>query len=129
VVDIGATPQRILVLDDDPVIREVWTALLTRAGYAVVPVSTGREALRLMQNLVPDLVVLDLRMPEMSGDEFLRALLGTSVPVLVVSAFVAEHAKELRARGLNVVGVLDKLAPSAEFLRAVEAAIVAAPPR
>jgi two-component system KDP operon response regulator KdpE len=123
-----ATVPSILIVDDEPIIREVWTTTLTRAGYRVVPAGSGREALAVMRDVVPDLVVLDLRMPEMSGDEFLRALLGTSIPVLVVSSFVEDHARELRASRFNVVGVLDKLAGPAEFLRAVKTAL-ASPPR
>jgi CheY-like chemotaxis protein len=122
-----ATPKWILVADDDPIIREIWTATLTRAGYRVGTASTGREALAFMRDVVPDLVVFDLRMPGMSGDEFLRALLGTSIPVLVVSSFVEDHARELRAGRFNVVGVLDKLVALDQFLRAVEAALAASP--
>ena len=92
----AATPKWwTLVADDDPMhIREVWTATLTRAGYRVGAASTGREALAVVRDVVPDLVVLDLRMPGMRRDEFLRALLGTSIPVLVVSSFVEDYALE-----------------------------------
>jgi CheY-like chemotaxis protein len=116
----------ILVADDDARVREVWTDALTGAGYRVVTASTGREALELMRAAVPDLIVLDLRMPEMSGPAFLRVLQGAPdlqrIPVLIVSGFLDDE--EPRASlGLNIIGRLEKPLRLAEFVSAVGAAL------
>jgi CheY-like chemotaxis protein len=78
-----------VVEDDDP-IREMLAELLTNAGYGVIEANTGREALDRLREQQPDLVVLDLMMPAMSGWQFLdRArpqLQRLNVPVMIVSA-------------------------------------------
>jgi DNA-binding response OmpR family regulator len=119
---MGTLPS-ILIVDDNPVVGEVFTEALTRAGYRPASARTGREALALMRAVVPDLIVLDLRMPEMSGPELLRALLGTTIPVLVVSGFLSEYGEALRGVQVNVVDRLEKPVAPAELVRAVEAAL------
>jgi len=64
----------ILVVDDDPHIREVMRVALEHAGYRVAEAADGRAALRLHDELRPALVVLDIMMPEMDGTEACRAL-------------------------------------------------------
>jgi two-component system chemotaxis response regulator CheY len=126
---VTAAAQWILVADDDAGIREVWTVALTRAGYRVLTASNGREALDLMRAVVPDLIVLDLRMPEMSGPAFLKVLQGSPVlqriPVLIVSGFLQDE-EPLPVTGLNIVGRLGKPLRLAEFVGAVRAAFTPA---
>jgi two-component system response regulator MprA len=62
----------ILVVDDDPDIRNIVTRVLTAEGYAVHTAAHGAEALALMHKQMPDGVVLDLGMPVMDGKSFLR---------------------------------------------------------
>jgi CheY-like chemotaxis protein len=118
----------ILIVDDNPVIREIFTEALTGAGYRAATARTGREAFALLRAVAPDLILLDLRMPEMSGPEFLKALLGTTIRVLIVSGYLEEYAEALRETQLNVVGRLAKPVRPAELVRAVEATL-APPPR
>ena len=66
--------QQIMVLDDDPAIRDVLTAALCAEGYDVVPVATGEEALSRLKTLTPDVLFLDLLLPGVSGFEILAAL-------------------------------------------------------
>ena len=87
----------------------------------------GREALARMRTLVPHLIVLDLRMPEMSGSEFLRALVGTTIPVIIVAGFLAEYAEALSGTQFNVVARLEKPVAPAELVCAVVAALWARP--
>ena len=81
----------VLVVDDEPDIRETVRTILESEGYRVRIASNGREALDLMrQGSPPGLVLLDLMMPEMDGYEVLEAMRNdralASIPVTVVSA-------------------------------------------
>jgi two-component system KDP operon response regulator KdpE len=62
----------VLVVDDEPQILRVMRASLPIRGYEVLTVSSGEEALNQLSKQVPDLVILDLAMPEMSGLEVCR---------------------------------------------------------
>jgi CheY-like chemotaxis protein len=61
-------PKTILVADDEKGQLNLLEIALKSRGYAVITASNGREALRLVHNLKPDLVLLDVQMPEMDGD-------------------------------------------------------------
>jgi len=87
-------PLRVLVVDDEPLIRRALTATLEAAGYAVIPAADGASALDAAALRQPDAVVLDLRLPDMDGVEVCRRLRGWSdVPVIVLSALDAETEK------------------------------------
>ena len=80
-------PHHILVADDDPHIREVICFALEKAGMKTSAVSDGAAALQAIERQTPDLVVLDIGMPEMDGLEVCRRLRQRSdVPVLFLSA-------------------------------------------
>lgn len=80
-------PRHILVVDDDPHIRDVICFALDKAGMETEPVGDGMAALVRIERRMPDLVVLDVGMPEMDGLETCRRLRRTSdVPVLFLSA-------------------------------------------
>jgi CheY-like chemotaxis protein len=122
-------PKWILVADDDDAIRELWTRVLTHAGYRVLTAANGREALDLMRAVVPDLLILDLRMPEMNGSALLDAL-GRSpvlerIPVLIVSGFLEDESPR-RSLGLNIIGRLPKPMRSADLLAAVKTGLASA---
>ena len=79
--------KRILVVDDEPNIREVICFALERAGMTTITARNGAEALRVVQREAPSLIVLDIGMPELDGLEVCRQLRRTSeVPVLFLSA-------------------------------------------
>ena len=79
----------ILVIDDDPSIRELYTTLLHGEGYRVETAIDGQDGLNQL-GCAPDLILLDLMMPFMDGSEFLRRLRRlakhASTPVIVLSA-------------------------------------------
>jgi two-component system OmpR family response regulator len=78
---------RILIVDDDPSIREVVRFALRKEGYETAEAGDGAEALRLFDETGPDLVVLDILMPEMDGTEVCRALRSRSrVPIIFLSS-------------------------------------------
>jgi two-component system, OmpR family, response regulator len=80
-------PHHILIADDDPHIREIICFALEKAGMKTVAVADGAAALQAIERRAPDLVVLDIGMPEMDGLEVCRRLRHTSdVPVLFLSA-------------------------------------------
>lgn len=64
----------VLVVDDDPMAREVLTRRLARLGHAATPVADGRQALQILGRQAFDLVLLDLRMPGLDGFQVLRAI-------------------------------------------------------
>lgn len=80
----------VLVVDDDANIRKMIVAALKRDGYTFLEAPNGREALDLMRAQHPDVVVLDLMMPVLSGWDVLRERSGDedlmSIPVIIVSA-------------------------------------------
>ncbi|RJP79171.1 MAG: hybrid sensor histidine kinase/response regulator [Candidatus Zixiibacteriota bacterium] len=84
-------PQHLLVVDDDAMIREVLQTRLERAGYRVTPAGSGEEALAAVAAGLPDLVVLDVRMPGIDGYEVCRRLRAAeetrTLPVLMLTAY------------------------------------------
>ena len=74
----------ILVAEDEPLLRRILTGLFEEAGYRVVVAATGREALERFAESKPDLVVTDIRMPEMDGIELLERLKTVDPDVLVI---------------------------------------------
>ncbi|GAB7193601.1 response regulator transcription factor [Kineococcus sp. NUM-3379] len=79
---------RLLVVDDEPSIRELLATSLRFAGFEVAAAADGAEALRLAEQSRPDLVVLDVMLPDMDGFAVTRRLRqrGTDVPVLFLTA-------------------------------------------
>jgi two-component system, chemotaxis family, chemotaxis protein CheY len=80
---------RLLVVDDDPTIREMLEMLLDSEGYEVATASNGADALDALPELHPDLIILDMKMPVMDGWEFMdryRTLPDATAPVVVLSA-------------------------------------------
>lgn len=79
-----------LVVDDDPNIRRMIIAALKRDGYSFLEAPNGRDALDLMRESHPDVVVLDLMMPVLSGWDVLRERMSDPelrrIPVIIVSA-------------------------------------------
>ncbi|HEX2522825.1 MAG TPA: response regulator transcription factor [Terriglobia bacterium] len=84
----------VLVVDDEPQILRVMRASLPIRGYEVFTASSGEEALSYLNKQVPDLIILDLAMPEMSGLEVCRRVREfSSVPIIVLSAKGSESDK------------------------------------
>ena len=74
----------ILIIDDDMHIGDMLTEVLEREGYGVLRAYSGTEALMLLSSKTPDLVLLDLMLPGLSGEEVLPKI--KNIPVIVVSA-------------------------------------------
>ena len=82
-------PKRILLVEDDRYLRRACEASLRLAGFTVVSVEDGAEAVRAVREAPPDLVLLDVLLPKMSGLDVLRVLKADpetkAIPVLVLS--------------------------------------------
>lgn len=87
---------KILIIEDDVAILRFMTTVLTRTGYKVLKARTGRDASLMIESHCPDLIILDLGLPDADGMEILKKLRSWSaVPVLVVSARTMEKDKVL----------------------------------
>ena len=112
---------RVLIVDDDDVIRNLLGELLDGEGYAVEAVANGKEALAVLQRWRPDTILLDLMMPKMDGWRFRaeqqRRADVADVPVVILSA-----ARALRARAatLDPVSILGKPFDLDELLRTID---------
>ena len=113
--------QRVLVVEDDEATQELLQKRLTKEGWQVVAASNGREALERLTQGPPDLVLLDLMMPEMDGFEFLEAFRKqpgcAQITVVVMTAKILTPADHLRLRG-QVSQVVAKANLSPEMLAA-----------
>jgi two-component system OmpR family response regulator len=98
------TPQaKLLVVDDEPDIVELLSASLKYHGYAVATAKSGREAMEEARRFRPDMILLDVMMPELDGFDVLRRLRGegTRTPVLFLTA---RDATEDKIKGLTLGG-------------------------
>src|SRR5438132_14075684 len=85
---------RILVVDDDPQIRRVLRTALIAQGYEFTDARNGEEALETMRDEKPDLLILDMNMPRMTGLETCRSIRTTSdVTIIMLTAPDAESDK------------------------------------
>jgi DNA-binding response OmpR family regulator len=132
--------QTILVVDDAENLRVLVKSYLAQEGYKVVTASNGREALFVARENKPELIILDLMMPEMGGYEFMRHYSREgNAPIIVLTAKIEESDKvlglelgaddyvtkpfsmrELAARVRAVLRRAGKATPQAEVLRAGE---------
>lgn len=89
-----------LVVEDELKIRDLLRSYLEREGHVVLSTSSGAEAITLARNAHPDLIVLDLRLPDVPGEEVAREVrLFSSVPIVMLTA---KSAEEDRIRGLEL---------------------------
>jgi two-component system KDP operon response regulator KdpE len=90
-----SAPIRILVIDDEPPIRKLLRTGLTSQGYQTIDATNGRTALEALAREVPDLILLDLGLPDMQGHDLLRIIRETheDVPVIVLSSREDERGK------------------------------------
>jgi two-component system OmpR family response regulator len=100
---VPTTEARLLVVDDEPTILELLSASLRYAGFEVRTAATGKEALAALHDYQPDLLVLDVMMPDLDGFGVARRLRsdGARVPVLFLTA---RDATEDKVTGLTLGG-------------------------
>lgn len=97
---MAASVKKILVVDDEPKIAEVVKSYLEHSGYEVFTAYDGKSALDLLERLKPSLIVLDLMLPDISGEEICRMVREkTRTPIIMLTAKVEE---ESILRGLDI---------------------------
>lgn len=114
---------RILLVDDEPAIQRAVGPLLRSRGYDVEIAGTGADALRLAAGRAPDLIVLDLGLPDLEGTEVCRRLRAASaVPVIVLSARGSE-ADKVQALDLGADDYVTKPFGPEELLARIRVAL------
>ena len=113
----------ILVVDDDPNIREVVGLYLRRGGYVVVPAADGEEALESYRRHSPDLVVLDLMLPRLSGLEVCRRLGAERREPLIMLTAWGEEEDRILGLDLGADDYVVKPFSPAELVARVEAVL------
>lgn len=90
---------KILVIDDEQSIRDAFELALMDESYEVVTAVDGLDGLKKFEEVQPDLIFLDLKMPRMNGVEALKEIrkLNAKVPIFIVTAFAREFMEELDA--------------------------------
>jgi CheY-like chemotaxis protein len=101
--DPGGDATTVLVIDDDPSVRDLMTRFLGKMGYLAVPAPSGPEGLRLARELRPGIITLDVVMPDMSGWDVLTELKAdpelASIPVIMIT--IVDHEALGLARGAS----------------------------
>jgi CheY-like chemotaxis protein len=98
----------ILVVDDDPFIRDVLAELLEEEGYAVATADDGAEALRLVATSRPSLILLDMDMPVVDGREFARRYRQQPGPHAPIAVITAAYDARIAAADIGAQGHLAK---------------------
>lgn len=93
----------ILLVEDSKFLRLASERSLTKAGYSVISTDDGEQALRVAQELAPDLILLDMLLPKLGGPEVLRALkkdpATARIPVIVLSSLPQKNETRLKKEG------------------------------
>jgi CheY-like chemotaxis protein len=110
----------VLVIDDELSIRVLVRMILEDDGYEVLEAETGEQGLEIVQTSSPDLVLLDIRLPDMDGLEVLRRLVARPSPprVVIMSAHSSEPTLE-RAKREGTTGYIIKPFTHSELLEVV----------
>lgn len=119
--------KRILIIDDDILVRESMKSILERSGFEAIVAKNGQEALNLIANEVLDLIVTDIRMPGMDGIATLKALredrkkFGKGpLPEIILTAYDDAEARQ-RAKDLGVRDFVLKPFELDQFLNLIKA--------
>jgi two-component system KDP operon response regulator KdpE len=121
---MNGIPAKILVVDDEPPIRRLLRTSLASQGFLVSEAATGHGALAEIEQAEPDLVILDLGLPDMQGQAVIRAVRdkGSSLPILVLSSRADETGK-VEALDLGADDYVTKPFSAGELLARIRAAL------
>jgi len=123
---------KILVVEDNELNLKLFCDLLRAHGYETEPVRDGRDALARARDFAPDLVVMDIQMPHISGLELIERLKADedlrAIPIMAVTAYAAKGDEE-RIREAGAEGYVSKPISVIRFVEAVRALLAAAAAR
>jgi len=124
---------KILIVDDENSIRELFTYIFEDAGHEVVQACNGRVALEILQSAIPDFMVLDVSMPEMTGTEFVAELKKRAVrnpalneiPFVVMTGenFMESELNKVFASARGFICYFPKMTPPEQVLEKAEATL------
>ena len=118
--------KRILVVEDNDLNRKLFCDVLKANGHEVVPVADGRNVVATAQRFVPDLVIMDIQLPHVSGIDLIGQLKADAalagVPVLAVTAYAGKGDEE-RIRDAGAADYLAKPVSIGPFMAAVRALV------
>ena len=124
--------QKILVVEDNELNLKLFCDLLRAHGYEVEPVRDGREALTSARAFAPDLIVMDIQMPHITGLELIEQIKADEellhMPIMAVTAYAAKGDEE-RIRDAGAEGYVSKPISVLKFVEAVRALLEAAAAR
>ena len=116
--------KKILIVDDDPDALVSLANILKRAGYEVTTTASGKEAFKIAMKTVPDLIVLDIVLPDMGGGEVGRMLAENpstcDIPIIFLSGILRKKDEEILESRPGKNYVVAKPATSSEILAIVE---------
>lgn len=122
--------KRILVVEDNDLNRKLFCDVLKSQGYAVEPCADGLEALDKARSFVPNLIIMDIQLPNVSGLDLIEAAKADAmlrqIPVLAVTAYAGKGDEE-RIRDAGAEGYLAKPVSIKPFMAAVKALIEKSP--
>nr|WP_298924954.1 response regulator [uncultured Erythrobacter sp.] len=114
--------KRIMVVEDNDLNRKLFCDVLKANGFDVEPVADGESVLETARSVTPDLIIMDIQLPGISGVDLIEAaqqdMLLAQIPVLAVTAFAAKGDEE-RIRAAGASGYLSKPVSIMPFMNAV----------
>ena len=120
--------EKILIVEDNELNLKLFCDLLRAHGFEVEPVRDGREALERARAFAPDIIIMDIQMPHVSGLELIEQVKAeealASVPILAVTAYAARGDEE-RIRDAGAEGYVSKPISVVKFVEAVRALLPA----
>jgi len=117
---------KIAIIEDDAVINQMYRMKFEADGFEVQVADNGRSGIDMVQSYMPDLILLDLQMPEMTGDEALSKIRsqpwGANIPVIILTnTGIEESPKSLKELNIHSYIVKAELTPSQVVAKAKEA--------
>ncbi len=116
--------KKILVVDDEESVITFLSTTLKRASYEVIATTRGKQAVPLARTHLPDVIILDMRIPDMGGEEIFRVLasdpLTKEIPIIYLTALVTEDEEKFVKSLTGRMRVLSKPTTTEKVLEAVE---------
>ena len=124
--DDRVVAKTVLVVEDNELNLKLFCDLLRAHGYVAEPVRDGRQALARARELRPDLIIMDIQLPHVSGLELIETIKAdaelAAVPIMAVTAYAAKGDEE-RIRAAGAEAYVSKPVPVSRFMEAVRALI------